>query len=103
MATQGTSPAGVSFGTDQETRLILDSLAEFVEREVEPIEADLGEMLTNPRLGHEPDGRLTEEVLDAIREVREKSAEAGFYAMNLPETAGEIGRASCRERVCLYV
>ena len=91
MATQGTSPAGVSFGTDQETRLILDSLAEFVEREVEPIEADLGEMLTNPRLGHEPDGRLTEEVLDAIREVREKSAEAGFYAMNLPETAGGEG------------
>jgi acyl-CoA dehydrogenase len=91
MATQGTSPAGVSFATDQETRLILDSLAEFVEREVEPIEADLGEMLTNPRLGHEPDGRLTEEVLDAIREVREKSAEAGFYAMNLPETAGGEG------------
>ena len=91
MATQGTSPAGVSFGTDQETRLILDSLAEFVEREVEPIEADLGEMLTNPRLGHEPDGRLTEEVLDAIREVREKSAEAGFYAMNLPEMAGGEG------------
>jgi acyl-CoA dehydrogenase len=91
MATQSTSPAGVSFGTDQETRLILDSLAEFVEREVEPIEADLGEMLTNPRLGHEPDGRLTEEVLDAIREVREKSAEAGFYAMNLPETAGGEG------------
>ena len=91
MATQGTSPAGVSFGTNQETRLILDSLAEFVEREVEPIEADLGEMLTNPRLGHEPDGRLTEEVLDAIREVREKSAEAGFYAMNLPEMAGGEG------------
>jgi acyl-CoA dehydrogenase len=91
MATQGTSPAGVSFATDQETRLILDSLAEFVEREVEPIEADLGEMLTNPRLGHEPDGRLTKEVLDAIREVREKSAEAGFYAMNLPETAGGEG------------
>ena len=94
MATQGTSPAGVSFGTDQETRLILDSLAEFVEREVEPIEADLGEMLTNPRLGHEPDGRLTEEVLDAIREVREKSAEAGFYAMNLPETAGGEGAST---------
>jgi acyl-CoA dehydrogenase len=91
MATQDTSPAGVSFGTDQETRLILDSLAEFVEREVEPIEADLGETLMNPRLGHEPDGRLTQEVLDAIQEVRKKSAEAGFYAMNLPEVAGGEG------------
>jgi acyl-CoA dehydrogenase len=30
-------------------------------------------------------------VLDAIREVRKKSAEAGFYAMNLPEEAGGEG------------
>ena len=91
MATQDASSAGVSFDSDQETRLILDSLTEFVEREVEPIEADLGETYTNPRLRHESDGRLVDEVLDAIGEVRTKSAEAGFYAMNLPEDAGGDG------------
>ena len=89
MATQETGHGGVSFGTDEETRLILDSLDEFVEREVEPLEAELGETYTNPRLGHEPDGRLTEEVIEAIEQVRQKSAEAGFYAMNLPEPHGE--------------
>jgi acyl-CoA dehydrogenase len=92
MATQdATTGSGVSFATDQETRLILDSLDEFVEREVEPMEAELGETYENPRLRHEPDGRLVPEVLEAIREVRRKSAEAGFYAMNLPEDVGGEG------------
>ena len=91
MATGDVASAGVSFDTDGETKLILDSLTEFIEREVEPIEADLGETYTNPRLGHDTDGRLTDDVLDAIRTVRKKSAEAGFYAMNLPEEAGGEG------------
>src|SRR5699024_7348484 len=42
----------------------------------------------NPRLGHEPDGRLTDEVLDAIERVRKRSAEAGYYAMNMPSDVG---------------
>jgi acyl-CoA dehydrogenase len=91
MATQDMNSAGVSFGTDQETRLILDSLDEFIEREVRPIEAALGETYTNPRLRHDAEGRLADEVLEAIREVRKQSAAAGFYAMNLPEEAGGEG------------
>ncbi|MFC7157567.1 acyl-CoA dehydrogenase family protein [Halomarina halobia] len=85
-ATGGAS--GVAFDTDEETRLIQQSLDDFVEQEVAPIADELGETLTNPRLGHEPDGRLTDEVIEAIQEVRQKSAEAGFYAMNLPEDVG---------------
>ncbi|MFC5973491.1 acyl-CoA dehydrogenase family protein [Halomarina salina] len=85
--TTGTA-SGVAFGTDEETRLILQSLEDFVEQEVEPVANDLGETLRNPRLGHEPDGRLTDEVLEAYRTIRQKSAEAGFYAMNLPEECG---------------
>ncbi|WP_435194808.1 acyl-CoA dehydrogenase family protein [Natronomonas sp. EA1] len=83
--------AGVSFATDEETRLILDSLDEFIKQEVTPIEAELGETWSNPRLRHEPDGRFVPEVLEAIDEVRERSAEAGFYAMNLPEEVGGEG------------
>ena len=79
---------GVSFGTDEQTRLILDNLGEFIEQEVEPIQEELGETFHNPRLGHEKDGRLVEEVVEAIDEVRRRSAEAGFYAMNLPEEVG---------------
>ncbi|SEQ90647.1 acyl-CoA dehydrogenase family protein [Natrinema salaciae] len=82
---------GVSFDTDEETELILDSLDDFVEREVEPIVEELGDVYTNPRKGHHEDGRWTDELLEAREEIRRRSAEAGFYAMNLPESAGGEG------------
>jgi len=81
--------SGVDFGVDEETRLLLDSLDEFVAREVEPLVADLGETYANPRRRHDADGRLVDEVLAARETVRRKSAEAGFYAMNLPGPDGE--------------
>ncbi len=91
MATQEAPRAGVSFETDEETSLILSSLEEFLEREVEPLEDDLGETWSNPRKRHEDDGRLVPEVREAIETVRRRSAEAGFYAMNLPEEVGGEG------------
>jgi acyl-CoA dehydrogenase len=82
---------GVRFGTDEESKLILDSLDEFVSQEVDPVREELGETLTNPRRRCEPDGTLVPEVAEAMREIREKSADAGFYAMNLPEDVGGGG------------
>jgi acyl-CoA dehydrogenase len=82
---------GVSFATGEEWRLIEQSLDEFIEREVIPIENDLGEVWSNPRLRHESDGRLVPEVVEAIQTVRRKSADAGFYAMNMPEECGGEG------------
>ncbi len=89
--TMSSSVSGVSFDTDEETALILSALEEFIEREVEPLEAELGETWSNPRKRHEDDGRLVDEVVDAMGELRRKSAEAGFYAMNLPEEVGGEG------------
>ncbi|MDY6765573.1 MAG: acyl-CoA dehydrogenase family protein [Halobacteria archaeon] len=80
-----------SFKTDEETRLILNSLDEFIEQEVEPLEDELGEKYTNPRLRLRENGQPVEEVLDAVKEVRKRSADAGFYAMNLPEEVGGEG------------
>ena len=92
MATrEAATPGGVSFETDEETRLILQSLEEFVESEVEPLEEELGETWTNKRKRHRDDGRLVPEVQEAIQEIRRKSAEAGFYAMNLDEEDGGEG------------
>ncbi|SEH17229.1 acyl-CoA dehydrogenase [Natronorubrum sediminis] len=88
MAKSVDSNPGVSFGVAQETELILQSIDDFIEQEVQPIADDLGETVTNPRLGHEPNGRLTDEVVEAHQEVRRKSAEAGFYAMNMPTDVG---------------
>jgi acyl-CoA dehydrogenase len=84
-------PAGVSFAVDEETRLILDSLDEFIQQEVVPRQADLGETYDNPRRRHRTDGRLDPAVVDAIEAVRQASADAGFYAMNLPEDVGGGG------------
>jgi acyl-CoA dehydrogenase len=83
-----TEQGGVSFEIDEETRLILDSIDEFIEQEVTPREKELGETFDNPRLRNAPDGEVAPEVIDAVDEVRRKSAEAGFYAMNMPEEYG---------------
>ncbi len=82
---------GISFEPDEETRLILDSLTEFIEQEVKPIQADLGETYRNPRLRNTPEGHLHEDVVAAIQQIRKRSADAGFYAMNLPEDVGGGG------------
>ncbi|MFQ3318408.1 MAG: acyl-CoA dehydrogenase [Natronomonas sp.] len=91
MATQEAPSTGVSFDTDEETNLILSSLDDFIEQEIAPIEDELGETWSNPRKRHEDDGRFVPEVVEAIQEVRKRSADAGFYAMNLPEDVGGEG------------
>ena len=83
--------SGVHFEHDEQTRMIIDNLAQFIDQEVEPIQDELGDTYQNPRLRHEPNGRLVPEVVEAIEEVRRRSAEAGFYAMNLPEDVGGGG------------
>ena len=85
---------GIDFEPDEDTRLILDSLAAFVEQEVTPIQEELGETYRNPRLRNTPEGYLHEDVLQAIEDIRRKSADAGFYAMNLPESVGGGGVSS---------
>ncbi len=91
MATQDVPPAGVSFDTDEETNLILQSIDDFIEQEVAPLEDELGDTWSNPRKRHEDDGRMVPEVVEALQEVRRRSAEAGFYAMNLPQEVGGEG------------
>jgi len=83
--------AGLSFELDEETRMICENLEAFIEQEVKPIQADLGETYSNPRLRCEANGRLVDEVVEAMAEIRRRSAEAGFYAMNLPEDIGGGG------------
>lgn len=80
--------------SDEETRLVVESFKEFIDREVVPIAERLDDRFTNPRKGREPDGRPSPAVVEAVEEVRRTAAEAGFYAMNLPESAGGGGVAT---------
>ena len=66
-------------------------LVQFVDAEVLPLEAEMGSKLTDERLFFREDGRATEEVLEARKQVRMKSAEAGYYGMFAPESVGGGG------------
>ena len=66
-------------------------IQQFIDSAVLPMERDLGDVLTNERKFFREDGRATEEVLDARRQVRMKSAEAGYYGMFAPESVGGGG------------
>jgi acyl-CoA dehydrogenase len=66
-------------------------LTQFVDAEVLPLEADMGSKLIDEREFFREDGRATEEVLEARKQVRMKSAEAGYYGMFAPESVGGGG------------
>lgn len=68
-----------------------DGLFAFIDREVMPIQEGLGEYFTNPRLYWREDGRLSDEVLQARKQVRMASARAGYYTAFCPVELGGEG------------
>jgi acyl-CoA dehydrogenase len=66
-------------------------MLQFVESEVVPMEKELGSILTDERKFFDESGRARSEVLDARRDVRMKSAKAGYYGMFAPESVGGSG------------
>ncbi len=66
-------------------------LTQFVDAEVLPLEAEMGSTLTDERKFFNEDGRARDEVLEARKQVRMKSAEAGYYGMFAPESVGGGG------------
>ena len=66
-------------------------MLQFVESEIVPMEKELGSILTDERKFYDETGRARSEVLDARRDVRMKSAKAGYYGMFAPESVGGGG------------
>lgn len=73
---------------------------QFVDSEVLPIEQEMRAILEDERKFFNEDGRATEAVLEARKQVRMKSAEAGYYGMFAPEAVGGGGLPL---RVMLFV
>jgi acyl-CoA dehydrogenase len=67
---------------------VLSGLTAFLQAEVFPLHRDHGDILDDPRRRYRPDGSLSDEALALIRQVRQASAEAGYYLMTLPESIG---------------
>lgn len=68
-----------------------ESLLRFVDQDVAPIEAANRARLASDRTVYDETGRFAPAVLALRREVRAKSAEAGFYTMFGPEELGGGG------------
>ncbi len=66
-------------------------LQQFVETEVIPLEQEMGDVLIDERKFFDAAGRAVDEVMDARRQVRMKSADAGYYGMFAPESVGGSG------------
>lgn len=66
-------------------------LAGFVDSEVLPMERDMGDTLIDERKFFDSKGKATDEVMEARKQVRMKSAEAGYYGMFAPESVGGGG------------
>ncbi len=81
----------VDFAMDDETRMIVQALGDFIEREVKPYEKKLGHVLRDERLMLTPDGLLHPDIVAAVKDLRAKSAAAGFYAMHMPAEEGGGG------------
>ncbi len=79
------------FSIPKDVEPVLAALDRFVRQEVLPLEEANRALLRNPRRLFREDGRFIPEFLDLRKKVRMLAAEAGFYAMFLPEEMGGAG------------
>ncbi len=78
----------VDFELDDDTRMIIRTLGDFMEQEVLPVKEKHQEAILNERKRLTDDGRLREDLVEASKRIRKKSAKQGFYGMHMPEEVG---------------
>lgn len=72
-------------------REILDGISAFVESVVVPLETKNAGLFDNSTGFYAPSGAYSPAVRELLREVRQRSAEAGYYTMFAPEDVGGAG------------
>jgi acyl-CoA dehydrogenase len=77
--------------TAEDRAEILDGIARFVDSVVVTLEQKHEALLDDPRQLFGPDGSYAPDVRELLREVRTRSAQAGYYTMFAPEDAGGAG------------
>lgn len=63
-------------------------IIQFIDSEVLPLEKEMGDVLTDERKFFDDSGKAVPAVLEARKQVRMKSAAAGYYGMFAPESVG---------------
>lgn len=79
----------ISFQTPEEIKEVIAAIFRFVEVEVEPIRKKYQKELENERYFYDENGLYSAGIREAFKQVRLKSAKAGFYTMfGVPELGG---------------
>ncbi len=86
--------ATVTKDIESEVKGIIAGVQAFVESEVLPLEDRFRDTLADERRLFRDDGRLVDEIDEARRMIRRRSADAGFYAMFAPREIGGGGLPS---------
>lgn len=81
--------SGIAWPYPDEVNDICQGITQFLDRVVLPLEEKNAHLLDESRFS--PQGFYRPEVLALMREVRERSAEAGYYTMCVPEELGGAG------------
>ena len=83
--------SAIAFELPEEIETACAGIADFAEREIRPRHQDHSTLFEDPRRLHREDGRLSDEVVALIGEIRIASAAEGFYQMCVPEALGGGG------------
>ena len=83
--------ASIALDIPDEVIAVRDGVEAFVIKEVIPRHEKHHDTLSNQRRLYEEDGRICEEALTLMREVRMASAQAGYYNMCVPKEIGGAG------------
>jgi acyl-CoA dehydrogenase len=84
----GSSDVGIPDDIRDIVKQATNGLLGLIDSEVLPLEQELGSMLIDERKFFDETGKAVPEVLEARKQVRMKSAAAGYYGMFAPESVG---------------
>jgi acyl-CoA dehydrogenase len=87
----GMSESGIPEDIRDLVKQATTGLTQLVDAEVLPMEQAMGDMLTDERKFFDESGKAVKPVMEARKQVRMKSADAGYYGMFAPESVGGGG------------
>lgn len=81
----------MDFKIPEQVKEVVSSIERFIEVEIEPLRKKYHKQLTNDRYFYDEKGTYSKETNEAIREVRRRSAKAGFFHMFADPELGGTG------------
>ena len=87
----GTSEVGIPDDIRDIVKGAVTGITQFIDADVLPMEQEMGDVLIDERKFFDEKGKAVPAVIEARKQVRMKSAAAGYYGMFAPESVGGGG------------